>query len=221
MEVEPVAAMFRDLGADTLLLELRNHGGSEARPFTFGLHEKQDVLAAVAYLRARPGGIPGPLILFGVSMGGVAVARAAPEIPELAGLVLDAPMTDLAGTLHRQLGRIEWQGRQGLGLPDFYVSLVALSIELWSGFDLDEVRPIDQLAALPATLPVLCIGAGRDVRVPPPVVREAFAALRSPAPLKQLWIAAEARHGHVWSTHPVQYRQHLEALFGRVVERDR
>ena len=44
------------------------------------------------------------------------------------GLVLDAPMTDLEDTVYRQLGD------RPLNLPAFYAGLVALSIELWSGF---------------------------------------------------------------------------------------
>ena len=55
MEIEPVAAMFQELGAEVLLVNLRNHGGSESRPFTYGLDERTDLLAAVEFLRNRPG----------------------------------------------------------------------------------------------------------------------------------------------------------------------
>jgi alpha-beta hydrolase superfamily lysophospholipase len=208
MEVEPVAAMFRNLGADVLLLELSNHGGSDRHAFTFGQDEYRDVLAAVEYLRQRQGGIGAPLILFGVSMGGVAVALAAPKVKELAGLVLDAPMTNMLDTAHRQLNRFT-------GLPSFFTSMVLWHLEFWSGFDMAEIRPIDAFSALPDTLPVLFVGAGDDFRVPPEVVREGFAALRTPKPRKVLWIEPTAKHGQVWKTKPAEYREHLRALVHR------
>ncbi len=209
MEVEPVAAMFRNLDSDVLLIELSNHGGSEHHAFTFGYKEQDDVLAAVEYLRGRPGGIRAPLILFGVSMGGVAAALAAPKIKELRGLVLEAPMTNMLETAHRQLKR-------GVGLPGFFTSIVLWHLELWSDFDMGDIRPIDVFKSLPETLPSLFVGAGDDYRVPPDVVRECFAALPAPEPRKVLWIEEGSKHGQVSNDKPEAYREHLRALLQRV-----
>ncbi len=211
MEVEPVAAMFRDLDVDVLLLELSNHGGSERHEFTFGYLEHEDVLAAVDYVRRRPGGIDAPLILFGVSLGGVAVALAAPKIPELRGLVLDAPIANLLDTAHRQLERF-------LKFPSFYTSLMLWHLEFWAGFDLADVRPIDSFGDLPPTLPTLFVGAGRDYRVPPEVVRKGFAELRAPLGVKELWIAEESRHGKVWVDQPQRYSERLRDLLRRATQ---
>ena len=216
MEVEPVAEMFRDLGAEVLLLNLRNHGGSESRAFTFGLREKSDLLAAVEYLRKRPQGLSAPLVVYGVSMGAVVAARAAPEIPELAGLVLDAPMADLTSTIHRQLGTMEWENRQGLGLPGFYINLILFWMELASGFSATDVRPLDQIAQLSEDVHTLFIGAGRDVRVPPPVVTQMFEAHQAADTHKAMWIEPDSNHGRVWDAQPGQYRSQLEAFLDRV-----
>lgn len=219
MEVEPIAEVFRELGCEVLLLNLRNHGGSEARPFTYGLHEKTDLLAAVEYLRTRPGGLSAPLIVYGVSMGAVIAARAAPEISELAGLVLDAPMTNLVDTTFRQLGSSEWQGQRGFGIPAFYISLVLFYMELASGFDIADIRPVDQIAELSGDVHSLFIGAGLDLRVPPPVVRAAFEAHRAPTTHKTLWIEPDATHGRVWQRRPSEYRGHLAAFLDRATRR--
>src|SRR5204862_5174101 len=50
MEPEPVAAMLREQGCECWLLELRNFGGSGRAPFTGGLHESDDVVAAVQFV---------------------------------------------------------------------------------------------------------------------------------------------------------------------------
>ena len=219
MELEPVAAMFRELGAEVLLLELTNHGGSDRRSFTFGWREQEDILAAVEYLRSRENGLGAPLVLFGVSLGSIAVSLAAPKIPELEGLVLDAPMMDLEGTAHRYLGGGTGQGRRrSLAFPTFFNGLILTAIELWSGFDLDDVRPLDSYGLLPADLPALCIGGGLDRTVPPDLVRQVFTALQAPEGVKELWIEPGSTHGGVWSDQPEQYREHLRKLLGRIAD---
>ena len=219
MEIEPVAAMFRDLGAEVLLLELTNHGGSDHRPFTFGLREQGDVLAAVEYLRGREQGLGAPLVLYGVSLGSIAVSLAAPKIPDLAGLVLDAPMTDLEGTAHRYLGGGTGQGRRRtFSFPGFYIDLILWYVELWSGFDLDDVRPLDSYKLLPSDLPALCIGGGLDQTVPPDLVRQVFASLPAPDGVKELWIEPGSTHGGAWNDQPEQYKEHLRKLLVRVAD---
>jgi pimeloyl-ACP methyl ester carboxylesterase len=101
LEIETPGAMLRDLGGEVLLLELRNHGGSEKAPITFGRDEMLDVLTAAEFLQARPEAAGRPLVFFGVSFGTAAAALAAPQLRDLDGLVLDAPMDDLRATARR------------------------------------------------------------------------------------------------------------------------
>jgi len=231
LELEPVARMFHELDADVLMLELRNHGGSARAPATYGLAESQDVLAAVRFLEGRPSSMPSrtsgpastasatstsspssrpsPLVLFGVSLGTAAVALAAPKVKDLRGLVLDAPMTDLRGAADRVL-------TLGVGIPETLASVVLWCIEAWSGFSMDEIQLDRELSKLPAGIHVLVIGAGLDRRCPPAVVRRVFASLKAPPSHKQLWIAAQARHGRVWDHDPVGYRRRLGDLLAQI-----
>ena len=210
LELEPVARMFHDLGAEVLMLELRNHGASARAPATYGLKESEDVLAAARFMQRRPSSDRAPpLVLFGVSLGTAAVALAAPKLEDLAGLVLDAPMTDVRGAARRVLS-------SGPGMPGPLASAVVWFIEAWSGFSMDDIHVARELSKLPEDVHVLVIGAGRDRRCPPAVVREVFDSLRATEDHKHLWILEQARHGRVWEQDAGAYRQQLRSLLARI-----
>lgn len=215
LELEPVAAMFRDLGAEALMLEMRNHGGSDRAPPGFGVNEQLDVVAAVRWLRARPGHASDRIVLFGVSLGTAAVALATRRLPDLAGVVLDAPVDDALATANRMLDDPSAR-RRGFALPSPLRELLFTAVEVWSGTRLADVHPAAALRELPPNVPVLLIGGGEDRRVPPDVVRELFAALPTRPELKQLWIRDGSDHGHVWADDPDGYRRHLSEFLATV-----
>lgn len=215
LELEPVASMFRDLGVETLSVELRNHGGSGRGVTTFGLREADDVLAAVAWLRSRSGHADDPVVLFGVSLGSVAVALAAPRVRRLAGLVLDAPLDDLQSTGERMLNLPPRAGRRRLSLPQPFRALVLHSVELWAGIDLEAIAPPSALRQVPPDVPALIIGGGDDLRAPPEVVRQVYDALLAPPGTKELWIREGSDHGSVWTDDPAGYKARLTALLER------
>lgn len=216
LELEAPASMFRDLGAETLLVEMRNHGASGRAPPTFGLNEKNDVLAAAAWLRRAPERAARPLVIYAVSLGTAAAMRAAPDIPGLSGIVLDAPMEDLVSTAHRMLSEQPRPGRRGLAVFEPFRTLLIKSLEAWNGFSFADVRPIDDVARLRPDLPALVIGGSDDARMPPASVRAVFDRIPSRPDLKTLWIRPGADHGQVWNDDPEGYRSHLEA-FLRIV----
>ncbi|MGI4874846.1 MAG: alpha/beta hydrolase [Janthinobacterium lividum] len=72
---------FRHLGYAVLLVDQSGNGNSAGTRTTVGHHEAADVVAAVAYLRGRNLAHPADsLILYGVSMGAVAIMRAEAEL---------------------------------------------------------------------------------------------------------------------------------------------
>ena len=220
LEIEPVGRMFYELGCEVLLLELRCHGGSGGTTFTFGADESLDVVAAVRYLRSRPAHEHDPVVLFGVSIGAAAIMLAAPRIDHLAGLVLDAPMTDLDGVIGRMFRSENPSGRRrlrsSLRMPPPLPSLIVLAMESWSGISVEELRPVDALRELPPGLPALVIGGGNDDRMPPEVVRAVFAALPTTADKKEVWIREGSGHGRVWADDPDGYLEHLARFLERV-----
>lgn len=214
LEIETPGRMLRDLGGETLLLELRNHGASGRGRPTFGRDESLDVLAAVSFLRARPEAQGRPLILFGVSLGTAAAAIAAPQIPDLAGLVLDAPIDDLEATARRELK----SGDFGRSIREPWATLILWSARFIGGVPIAEVKPGKALAGLRPEVVVLLIGAGKDDRVPPTSVQALFDTLPTPPSRKQMWIQSDATHGKVWAAAPEEYRRRLAQLCAQAIE---
>lgn len=217
MELEPVAGMLRDLGCECWLLELRNHGGSSRAPFTGGLRESDDVVAAVRYVRSQPGRSETPVLLYGVSLGTVAVSLALPRLDGIGAVVLDSPIDDLHAAATRMLTFDRANDRRSrFYLYEPWRSAVIASLGAWSGFAVADVVPSDVLATLPHDLPMLVVGAGQDDRAPPESVEALFSRLPMPADVRRLWLVPDAHHGDVCHHAPDDYRQHLQWLLERL-----
>ncbi len=217
MELEPVAAMFRREGCECWLVEPRNFGGSSRAPFTAGLRESDDVVAAVRFVRAQPGRAHTPLVMFAVSLGTVAVSLALPRLDDVAGVVLDAPIDDVAAAAQR-LMRFERPGHRAsrFRMVEPWSSLVLRAFEAWSDVDLAALCPADVLATLPPDLPVLVVGAGEDDRAPPDTVARLFARLPMHDARRRLWIVPDSGHGHVFGDQPAAYAEHLRWLLANL-----
>lgn len=211
LEIETVGAMFRDLGGTVLLLELRNHGRSQHATFTFGVDESHDVLAAVAFVRARPELRDLPLVLFGVSLGSAATALAAPRVERLAGIVLDAPIDSVGAVADRMV-----TGRRRL-VPQWAWSDLKRALSTWSGTSIDEIAPKRELTRLSSDVRALVIGGADDARCPPEAAQAVFDAIPCSADRKVLWIEPDADHGKVWHDAPDRYREHLRAFVTAIV----
>ncbi len=210
MELEPVAAMLHELGCECWLLELRNHGGSSRAPFTGGLRESDDVVAAYHYVRAQAGRERTPVALFAVSLGTIAASLATVRCEGLAGLALDAPMEDLGAAALRMLAFARAGDRRSWFRVDPpWSGLVLRALEAWSGFRIADASPQAVLATLPHDLPVLVVGGAEDDRAPPARVEELFLRLPMPAARKQLWIRQGSGHGDVWIDDPAGYAERL------------
>ena len=216
-ELETVGSMLRDLGGDVLLLEYRNHGGSGRARATFGVDESRDVAAALAVLRDGPRTRERPLVLFGVSLGTVAAALAAPDAPRLAALILDAPIDDLHAAGDRMLEGFATRRNQGPTIPAPIRSLMLFGAGTFGGVDFDHADVRGALSRLPKSVAVLLVSAGQDDRVPVDAVRATFDRLPTDPAKKDLWIVPDAKHGKVWEVDPTGYRQHLAALLDRAL----
>ena len=213
LELEPVGSLFREFGGDLLMLELRNHGGSDRSAIGFGVHEKSDVVGAVDWVLQQ---IPGdrPLVLFGVSLGSCAVALAVPELASdvhhrLAAVVLDSPMASMGDAARRRIG-------EAFPWPTDRVLLGALGF--WTGVPLDQVRPVDAVQRFPDRVEVLVVAGEEDAWMPPEQVRRVFEALPSRAK-SALWMVPRVGHGRAFVEHIEGYRGQLRALLDRALRR--
>ncbi len=167
----PLADVPRRLGYHVLLFDLRGHGDSEGHSVSFGPHESNDVLAARAWLAARPEVDPDRIVAFGCSLGSAAVVHAASREPDaFAGLLLDSPFADvdrLASSIYWFLppgvrrvflelvflwGRIELEGSDlRTREPQDVAPSVAGPVLLIHGTD-DRVIPVEQARILERVL---------------------------------------------------------------------
>jgi uncharacterized protein len=88
------AATFRSMGYNTLMVDLRAHGGSEGNTCTIGTEEAEDVRAAYAYVKA---GGEKNIVLWGISLGAATITRAVHEYDEIqpAKIILEMPFGSL------------------------------------------------------------------------------------------------------------------------------
>lgn len=175
----PVVLMFPGYGAskDTLLQAAREFhafgcamwlvdphgiGGSEGSVTSVGFHEAEDV--AATFREARRVDADRPVILYGPSMGAVAILRAVSEgwvKPD--ALIIECPFDRLSTTIGN---RYEW-----LGLPRFPCAhLVAFWVGAQQGFNGLAHNPVNY--ARRATCPALLLQGELDDSVGRPFVRE-------------------------------------------------
>jgi pimeloyl-ACP methyl ester carboxylesterase len=170
-------------GHSVLLIDLRGHGGSEGRLTTLGGREREDVRAALRRLRGRDQAKEG-FVLLGVSMGAVAVIRAAAVEKDVRAVIAEAPYDSYRST-------VAHHARLFYHVPEWFPLLpAAIRVAEWrAGFDADDVDAV--AAARMMRAPLLLIVDGADPRMPETIVRRVYDAHPGP---KRLWVAEGAPH---------------------------
>ena len=87
-------------GWNALLFDLRHHGASGGTVSSFGFFEKRDAEAAKALAESR---FKGPVVFWGISLGGATAVLAAAEDPSVAGVVCDSSYRSLPDTIAHHL----------------------------------------------------------------------------------------------------------------------
>jgi uncharacterized protein len=178
-----VARRFRARGHTVLLLELRGHGRSQGERTTLGGREREDGRAALEWLRVQ-NLAPRGFIASGVSMGAVAILRAAADREDVHATIAEAPYDSFRETMAHH-------ARLLYGLPRWLpVVPMAIAVAEWrAGFRADDVDSV--AAARRLRSPLLLIVDGADPRMPEAVVRRILDAHRGP---KRLWVAEGEPH---------------------------
>ncbi|HEV8122186.1 MAG TPA: alpha/beta hydrolase [Candidatus Polarisedimenticolia bacterium] len=97
------AIALNKAGFPLLLLDFRRHGDSGAARSTFGMDERLDVQAAIAWLRGRRDVQAATLGGWGVGMGAYALTLAAIDEPGLKALALDGLAPSLVAAADRRV----------------------------------------------------------------------------------------------------------------------
>jgi len=193
-------------GYTLLPIDFRAHGESEGDLMTYGLREKEDLLAAVRYLRATLG-IPGCIGVLGASMGASIAIQAAAESTQIDALVLDSPFASLKKISEESVARITRLPKPLLWFP---TRLAFVLIRILHSFDIPQVEPVEKVCDVEC--PMLFIHGSKDIRIPVHHTIEIFEKASSE---KELWIVEDAGHLGAYPMHTREYQQRVLDFFHR------
>jgi alpha-beta hydrolase superfamily lysophospholipase len=164
------ARVFHDQGFRTLLVDFHGSGGSGGNETSVGFHEARDVTESFRYARKLPDS--GPVVLYGGSMGAVAILKAvADDHLDPAGQVLESPFSSLIGTVRHRF--------QTMGVPSFPLAdLLVFWGGVQEGFNGLAFRPEDSAARIQC--PTLLMSGDADPWVLPEETSALFGALQGP-----------------------------------------
>ncbi|NWF70565.1 MAG: alpha/beta fold hydrolase [Chloroflexi bacterium] len=192
---------FADQGYGLLMLDLRNSGSSGGAATSLGYWEALDVEAAFAFLAAQPEVDAERIALYGVSMGGAAVIRAAADLPNVRALIVEATyvnMLDVVGDgVQRRTGLPPWP----------FANIILWLAGRESGADLFAVDSEAALASI--TVPILIMHGTNDETVSVAHAERLYAAANEP---KQLWLLEVAGHGGLIFSDPAGYAARVTAF---------
>ena len=179
---EPLAraGYLHRAGYNLLLFDLRGHGQSQGDETTVGYREPLDARAAVVYAHRLD---PGPVVLFGYSLGAAVALEDAAVDPGVKAVIEDSGFSSVADVFPARFSGVT-------GLPDVpFAAATAAFGTLDVGPAVWDVRPVAMAASLDR--PLLVIVGGEDTIVPPAEGVAIYAAAGGP---KQLLDIPTAGH---------------------------
>lgn len=128
------AAVFRILGYNTLLVDFMGSGGSQGNQTTIGYYEADDVRAAFEYVHSKG---EGNIILFGTSMGAVAVMKALNDYHlGPSSVILECPFGSMLETVEARF--------RAMNIPAFPLASLLVFWGGWlNGFNAFRHNPVD------------------------------------------------------------------------------
>ncbi|WP_176133005.1 alpha/beta hydrolase [Hymenobacter sp. CRA2] len=187
------AAYFRQLGYSVLLTDFAGAGGSEGNRITVGYREADDVAAVVQWLRERQP--EARVVLYGVSMGAVAILRAESELGVQADAnIVECPYGSMLQTAENRF--------HSMGVPPFPMANLLV---FWGGvqngfwaYDLSA-----EAYARRVKTPTLLMWGEADPRVTRQETDAIYAALAGP---KQRRDFPGSGHEPYWRRHKVGWQ---------------
>ena len=194
--LEP-AVILHELGYDILLVDFRGSGNSSGSDTTLGIREAKDVAFAFKYAQRHRSNRP--IILYGASMGAVAVMRAiAYEKVSPNAIILESPFDRLLSTVRHRF--------EAMGLPSFPSAEL---ITFWGGiqhhFDGFAHNPVEYAKAI--RCPTLLMYGQLDKRVTLAEVNAIFDDLPGQ---KQFATFNAIGHGSLAADNPIEWKQQIE-----------
>lgn len=196
------ARLLARQGYSVLLIDLQAHGESPGEAITLGLRESAGVqLARVWIRRKRP---DNPIGAVGVSLGGASILLG-PSPSGFDAVVLEAVYPDARQALRNRMAM-----RLGTVAAPLLGKLLEAQVKPRLGISLEQLRPIDHIAAIGA--PVLVIAGGKDRHTTPVESAALFARAHEP---KEYWLLPGAAHQDFLRADPVGYENRVLGFLDR------
>jgi pimeloyl-ACP methyl ester carboxylesterase len=201
-ELAPVAYKLWKEGMSCLLIDMRGHGRSPAGKVTFGLEERHDVRAAVAFARERKPG--GKIALVGSSMGSAASALAMGDDPAMADvLVLDSCYGRLASAI---LGWWRFLGGKLLMALLWPTAIVTMPLAGFNPFQVDVSRALARLESVPV---LILHGECDDLALPSEALHNFDSC---PGPKRLVWFPRSGHSEFRWEQADLYYTSLIDFL---------
>jgi fermentation-respiration switch protein FrsA (DUF1100 family) len=197
------ARTFHELGCDALLVDFRGSGGSEGDVTTLGVRESADVAAACGL--ARRLAPDRPLVLYGQSMGSVAILRAiALDGIAPAGIIIECPFDSLLTTTRHRF--------TSMGLPSFPAAdLMVFWGGVQHGMNGFAHNPVEYAARV--ACPALVLHGEQDPHV---AASEAQAVCNALAGEKHFELFPGVGHNACCRAAPELWREHVSRFLERL-----
>jgi len=153
----PIARPLRAAGLTVLLIDARNHGGSDGDTFSSMPRFAEDLDAAIDWLKARPEVLADKIAVVGHSVGAAAALLSASRRDDLAGVI------SLAAFAHPDAMMRRWLA--GKHVPYRPLGWYILGyVQRVIGHRFDAIAPVNSIARV--TCPVLLVHGTKDSTVP-------------------------------------------------------
>ena len=201
------AAILHD-GYNLLIVDLRNHGQSEAAPTTQGLREASDVEAFVDWLETTKA--PEQIALLGASMGGVTALNEADSDERIDAVIIESTHATMANVIQARLE----QAGYPLSLPGSWAVLLGTLAR--TGLDISSADAVQAIARLDDR-PVLIVTGGQDETIPVQAADDLLAAAKEAGSPAELDVCEEAGHAESLETCPEDYAGWMLGFLERVL----
>jgi pimeloyl-ACP methyl ester carboxylesterase len=197
---ENIYVLFAQHGYGVLAWDFRGHGQSGGETCSLGYYEQLDAEAALAYAQTQPDA--NHIGAWGGSMGAATLILTAAKHPEIEALISDSAFPALEEVIR-------------LNTPIRIMhSFVLFFAEKQGGVDLDQVRPVDEIAKISPRAVFIIDGWEGSA-----------AAMNSPHRLidaagepKQLWVEDGVPHLGTYGTNPLEYEKRVIGFFDETLK---
>lgn len=202
----PLARPLQAAGFTVLLIDARNHGGSDADNFSSLPRFAEDLDVAIDWLKTQPEAIPEQIAVIGHSVGAAAALLAASRRNDLAGVI------SLAAFAHPAVMMRRWLTAKRF--PYFPLGWYVLHyVQHVIGHRFDAIAPVNTLPRV--ACPVLLVHGADDSTIPVADAHDLFARRQNDS-VQLLVYPGEHDSTDELERHSDELVRFLQRVFGRL-----